>query len=73
MMSHARSIVEQSSDGVVRMGPATLYGTLKKLVAAGRPSRDLDSPTNPDLRRHLLIASAVLAVVCVVATNETPA
>ena len=27
--------VEQSSNGLVRMGPATLYGTLRKLVAAG--------------------------------------
>ena len=27
--------VEQSSDSVVRMGPATLYGTLKRLVDAG--------------------------------------
>jgi DNA-binding PadR family transcriptional regulator len=41
--------VEQSSDGVVRMGPASLYGTLKRLVDAGlaeelphRPSADDD-------------------------------
>lgn len=27
--------VESSSGGVVRMGPATLYGTLKRLVAQG--------------------------------------
>lgn len=27
--------VERSSAGVVRMGPATLYGTLKRLVDAG--------------------------------------
>lgn len=27
--------VEESSDGVVRMGPATLYGTLKRLVDQG--------------------------------------
>ena len=27
--------VEASSDGIVRMGPATLYGTLKRLVDDG--------------------------------------
>jgi DNA-binding PadR family transcriptional regulator len=41
--------VETSSGGVVRMGPATLYGTLKRLVDQGlaeelarRPSADDD-------------------------------
>jgi DNA-binding PadR family transcriptional regulator len=41
--------VEDSSDGVVKMGPATLYGTLKRLVDQGlaeetdrRPSEDDD-------------------------------
>ena len=41
--------VEESSSGVVRMGPATLYGALKKLVDQGlaeelahRPSPDDD-------------------------------
>ena len=41
--------VESSSDGTVRMGPATLYGTLKKLVDQGfaeelgrRPAGDDD-------------------------------
>lgn len=41
--------VEASSDGTVRMGPATLYGTLKKLVDQGlaeeltrRPADDHD-------------------------------
>lgn len=41
--------VEASSDGVVRMGPATLYGTLKRLVdqrlaeeLARRPAADDD-------------------------------
>lgn len=41
--------VEDSSGGVVRMGPATLYGTLRKLVERGlveesdrRPSSDDD-------------------------------
>ncbi len=41
--------VEESSGGIVRMGPATLYGTLKKLVGhglaeelSGRPAADDD-------------------------------
>ncbi len=41
--------VEESSGGVVRMGPATLYGSLKRLVDAGlveesdrRPGADDD-------------------------------
>ena len=41
--------VEESSRGIVRMGPATLYGALKRLVAQGlaeelprRPSEDED-------------------------------
>lgn len=41
--------VEQSSDGIVRMGPASLYGTLKRLVqdrlveeSAHRPLPDDD-------------------------------
>ena len=41
--------VEESSGGIVKMGPATLYGTLKRLVDEGlaeetdrRPSEDDD-------------------------------
>lgn len=41
--------VEQISDGTVRMGPGTLYGTLKKLLEIGlveesgeRPDPDID-------------------------------
>lgn len=41
--------VEESSNGLVRMGPATLYGTLKRLCELGlaeevaeRPARDDD-------------------------------
>lgn len=39
--------VEESSDGVVRMGPATLYGTLKRLVAAGL-AEELPHRPDPD-------------------------
>ena len=56
--------VEESSSGVVRMGPATLYGTLKKLIDQGlaeelahRPSR------SDDQRRRWTILSTFLTVV----------
>lgn len=39
--------VEDSSDGIVRMGPATLYGTLKRLVDSGL-AEELDSSPSPD-------------------------
>src|SRR3954466_7044022 len=41
--------VERLTDGAVRMGPGTLYGTIKRMIAAGlleeadeRPDADLD-------------------------------
>ena len=37
--------VEESSGGVVRMGPATLYGTLKRLVDSGLAE---ELPRQPD-------------------------
>ena len=39
--------VEASSNGVVRMGPATLYGTLKRLCEAGL-TEELEHRTKPD-------------------------
>ena len=36
--------VEDSSGGVVRMGPATLYGTLKRLCDSGSPRSSLSAP-----------------------------
>jgi DNA-binding PadR family transcriptional regulator len=39
--------VEESSSGVVRMGPGTLYGTLKKLVDQGL-AEELDHRPDPD-------------------------
>ncbi|MEO8363885.1 MAG: PadR family transcriptional regulator [Ilumatobacteraceae bacterium] len=45
--------VEESSDGIVRMGPATLYGTLKRLVDSGL-AEELDGKPSPkdDQRRR---------------------
>ena len=46
--------VERSSDGVVRMGPATLYGTLKRLVDAGLAEElaHRSSPGDDERRRY---------------------
>jgi DNA-binding PadR family transcriptional regulator len=61
--------VEASSDGIVRMGPATLYGTLKRLVDGGlavesahRPAADDDERRRyyrlTDLGRQVCVAEA---------------
>jgi DNA-binding PadR family transcriptional regulator len=44
--------VEESSGGVVRMGPATLYGTLKRLVDAGLAQETASSSRDDDQRRR---------------------
>lgn len=45
--------VESSSSGLVRMGPATLYGTLKKLVDQGLAEELAERPVgNDDQRRR---------------------
>lgn len=44
--------VEESSDGVVRMGPATLYGTLKRLVDVGLAEESDRRPDDGDDQRR---------------------
>ena len=44
--------VESSSDGIVRMGPATLYGTLKKLVDNGLAEESASRPVADDDERR---------------------
>ena len=44
--------VEASSGGIVRMGPATLYGTLKKLVDQGLAEELARRPTDDDDKRR---------------------
>ena len=44
--------VEASAGGVVRMGPATLYGTLKRLVAQGLAEELARRPTDDDDKRR---------------------
>ena len=45
-------LVEDASGGVVRMGPATLYGTLKRLVDAGLAEESDRRPVEDDQRRR---------------------
>ena len=51
--------VEDSSDGVVRMGPATLYGTLKRLVDFGLAEElaRIPSPYDDQRRRYYRLTS----------------
>jgi DNA-binding PadR family transcriptional regulator len=44
--------VETSSDGTVRMGPATLYGTLKRLVDRGLAQESAHRPVGDDDQRR---------------------
>jgi DNA-binding PadR family transcriptional regulator len=53
--------IERITDGAVRMGPGTLYGTIKRMIASGlleeadeRPDPDMD-----DERRRYYRASAL--------------
>lgn len=57
--------VEASSSGVVRMGPATLYGTLRKLVDQGL-AEELDHRPAPedDQRRRYYRLTALGRRVC---------
>ncbi len=44
--------VEESSGGIVKMGPATLYGTLKKLVDQGLAEEVPEPPSADDDQRR---------------------
>lgn len=46
------SAVEELSEGVVTMGPGTLYGTIKRLVDAGMVEETDDRPEDADQRRR---------------------
>jgi DNA-binding PadR family transcriptional regulator len=57
--------VEQSSDGVVAMGPATLYGTLKRLCASGLTEELAHRPDpDEDQRRRYYRLTALGRAVC---------
>ncbi len=58
--------VEESSSGVVRMGPATLYGTLKRLVDQGFAEELAQQPdANDDSRRRYYRLTGLGQRVCV--------
>lgn len=44
--------VEDATDGRVRLGPGTLYGTLKRLVDSGLIVESRDRPDDDDPRRR---------------------
>jgi DNA-binding PadR family transcriptional regulator len=57
--------VETTSDGVVKMGPATLYGTLKRLVADGLAEELTRHPSpDDDQRRRYYRLTALGQRVC---------
>jgi DNA-binding PadR family transcriptional regulator len=57
--------VESSSDGVVTIGPATLYGSLKRLVERGL-AEEVTKPTSQgeDARRRYYRLTALGSRVC---------
>ena len=66
--SHGYAImqaVEEASGGVVRMGPATLYGTLQRLVDRGLAEELTRRPAEgDDQRRRYYRITALGARVC---------
>lgn len=53
--------VERLSDGAVRMGPGTLYGTIKRLVADGlieEVTGDPAGPADDERRRYYRLTGA---------------
>ncbi len=59
------AVVEESSGGVVRMGPATLYGTLKKLVARNLVEEsDRRAAFDDDERRRYYRLTGLGQAVC---------
>ena len=57
--------VESASDSVVKIGPATLYGTLKRLVDDGL-AEEVTNPASPspDARRRYYRLTGLGARVC---------
>jgi DNA-binding PadR family transcriptional regulator len=60
------SDVERLSDGVITLGPGTLYGTIKKLVVDGliEQTDTRPDPTLDDQRRKYYRLTALGASVC---------
>ncbi|MGI8929117.1 MAG: PadR family transcriptional regulator [Candidatus Limnocylindrales bacterium] len=63
--------VESSSDGIVRMGPATLYGTLKRLVDHGLAEELAQRPVpDDDQRRRYYRLTGLGQRVCAAEANR---
>ncbi len=63
--------VEDSSGGVVRMGPATLYGTLKKLCDTGLAEELVDRPDpDGDHRRRYYQLTGLGREVCLAESDR---
>ena len=63
--------VDASSAGIVQMGPATLYGTLKRLVDAGLVEETAQRPTVGDVqRRRYYRLTGLGRVVCIAESDR---
>ncbi len=63
--------VESSSSNVVQMGPATLYGTLKRLVEAGLVEETDQRPaTGDDQRRRYYELTGLGRAVCIAESDR---
>ena len=63
--------VETSSNGVVQMGPATLYGTLKRLVDAGLAEETSQRPmVGDDQRRRYYRLTGLGREVCIAESDR---
>lgn len=63
--------VERSSGGIVKMGPATLYGTLQRLVAAGLADELPHRPApEDDQRRRYYRLTALGQQVCLLEADR---
>lgn len=58
------SAVQESSGGIVRMGPATLYGTLQRLVDSGMAEESDRRPADDDQRRRYYRLTGLGRSVC---------
>ena len=63
--------VEETSDGVVRMGPATLYGTLKRLCELGLVEEVAERPrAGDDQRRRYYRLTGLGRAVCLAESDR---
>ena len=63
--------VETTSGEVVRMGPATLYGTLKRLVDGGLVEETAERPTvGDDARRRYYRLTGLGRAVCIAESDR---